>query len=69
MTKPCATIVLCPFYKKCCPTYIVCEGLNKNGYISINFRSKIKRAEYMKKRCCAEWSECILAKALDSKYE
>lgn len=63
------TIARCPFYSRTLPTYIVCEGLTDGGYTSVNFKNKQRRKAFQDRYCCDDWQACLLAQALEKKYE
>ena len=57
----------CPFYKAEDKNIIYCEGVRDNSSIHNAFPGSA--AAYKKEYCCAGWENCLIAKALWSKYD
>ena len=57
----------CPFYKAVDKNIIYCEGVRDNSSIHNAFPGSA--AAYKKEYCCAGWENCLIAKALWSKYD
>ena len=57
----------CPFYKAEDRNIIYCEGVKENSSIHNAFAGNA--AEYKKEFCCGDWKNCLIAKALWSKYD
>lgn len=58
----------CPYYRKDVQNKIVCEGIDEDGTIHINFSTTRKRAAYQKIKCCANYKACPIAQILDRKW-
>ncbi len=56
--------VKCPFFKYYDDAIISCEGVEVKTSTHIAFSSPEKRRAYMKAKCQANHSGCIIAKAL-----
>ena len=57
----------CPFYKAEDKNIIYCEGVKDNSSIHNAFPGSA--AAYKKEYCCGGWENCLIAKALWSKYD
>lgn len=60
---------VCPFYKKESAYKIICEGVEDNSSLSSSFGTPAKKSEYACKYCDKDWEHCIIAKALNGKYD
>lgn len=61
--------VKCPFYSEWQdnPQAISCEGVSKGNKIKLTFYGK--KEGYIKNYCAGKYTNCIICKALMSKYE
>lgn len=70
MSKGCEShYVQCPFYHRQRDTSIVCEGVRAGSTINIVLNNRSARNGYQKDFCHRNWQNCLIAKALMSKYE
>lgn len=56
----------CPFYKAEDRDIIYCEGVTDKSVIQLAFSGSA--AAYKNKFCCENWKRCLIASALQSKY-
>lgn len=63
--------VRCPFFASFSQSEkrISCEGLDEGSLNCIKFNSEKLWVSKMNNHCCDEWSQCLVAKALEGKYE
>lgn len=57
----------CPFYKAEDKNIIYCEGVTDSSTVHNAFPGSA--AAYKKEYCCRKWEDCLIAKALWSKYD
>ena len=61
---------VCPFYKSEDPMKIYCEGVEDGTSIHLAFfSSSIEKKQYCRRYCQSNYCDCLIAKALFSKYE
>jgi hypothetical protein len=61
--------VQCPYYHKDVQNKICCEGIDEDGSIHLNFTSGKKRIEYERAMCCNDFRLCLIAQALNKKWD
>ena len=61
--------VLCPYYHKEIQNKICCEGIDDDSSIHLNFVSGKRRIEYEKAMCCRGYDMCLIAQALNKKWD
>lgn len=61
--------VKCPYYKYERHSVIYCEGSGTNSSIHMAFASITMRKEYEKQFCQNCWKKCIIADALNRKWD
>lgn len=65
--------VECPYYRRESrkgEIWIGCEGLlDSTSLIRNNFATKAERTKYRQRFCNGDYTKCLIAKALDEKYE
>ena len=59
----------CPFYDSEEAQKVVCEGVENNTGIHLCFESPASQKEYKKAFCYHNYKDCLIYKALDSKYK
>ena len=64
-----STGALCPFYKREEQFKIYCEGVERNSSIQLGFGTPQNKQKHSAKYCGKNWEECIIARALKTKYE
>ena len=61
--------VVCPYYKYEAPQLIYCEGVEDKTALHLAFNTKSGKKEYMGRKCCAKWRQCLIAQMLNRKYD
>jgi hypothetical protein len=66
-----AKYVICPYYHRADNNTISCEGVMDHSTIKLSFQDTNKLKEYKLSFCCVldNYSNCLICKALDRKYE
>lgn len=61
--------VVCPYYRDEDAQRIRCEGVGPGTVIHLAFSCKENLRDYRKKFCEGCWRECMIAGALNRKYD
>lgn len=61
--------VRCPYYKYERQSVIYCEGCAENSSIHMAFSSSTGRKKFERRFCQKQWKDCMIATALNGKWE
>ncbi len=59
----------CPFYECEEAQKVICEGVEENSGIHLCFKTPESQKKYKREHCYNNYEDCIIYKALSSKYE
>ena len=60
--------VMCPYYRGEEKNMVLCETLAEDTYLRMQFDTESAMKKYQKRTCKSDYSACLLAQALDEKW-